>query len=412
MESIIIGEIKNSGNRIDVDLTVSDGLKKYFNNTHFFAEYSCDISDVPDSVAVLPVLLNLLPFSWLADCIVWATEVDSVFYDAVMRLKNGFRELYPDLKLGGTLIAAKRIDNRYEPEREAMALFTGGIDATTTFLRIKDKKPILFNTNGWYQDEIKQDDVYDADKADITEIAVKNGVEACFVRSDFATFISGGLIGKTFLKGTKTTWWFGFQHSMAFLGCAVVTGYHYKVKSIYIASSYTMGQQFLCVSDPRIDSEIKCASMNVIHDGYELSRQNKVRAITGYCKETGQSVRLRVCSFNDHNCCMCEKCFRSMLAIAAEGGEDMKEYGFTFDGTLLSQLKKFLQEHIVDLDGAHVVYWYDIIARMKENYENMKHKEVYDFLKNFDFEKERKRYLFRYYRKNFFRIIKRKLFHN
>ena len=90
----------------------------------------------------------------------------------------------------------------------------------------------------------------------------------------------------------------------------------------------------------------------------------------------------------------------------------MKEYGFTFDGTLLSQLKKFLQEHIVDLDGAHVVYWYDIIARMKENYENMKHKEVYDFLKNFDFEKERKRYLFRYYRKNFFRIIKRKLFHN
>lgn len=101
-----------------------------------------------------------------------------------------------------------------------------------------------------------------------------------------------------------------------------------------------------------------------------------------------------------------------MLAIAAEGGGDMKEYGFTFDGTLLSQLKKFLQEHIVDLDGAHVVYWYDIIARMKENYENMKHKEVYDFLKNFDFEKERKRYLFRYYRKNFFRIIKRKLFHN
>ena len=88
MESIIIGEIKNSGNRIDVDLTVSDGLKKYFNNTHFFAEYSCDISDVPDSVAVLPVLLNLLPFSWLADCIVWATEVDSVFYDAVMRLKK------------------------------------------------------------------------------------------------------------------------------------------------------------------------------------------------------------------------------------------------------------------------------------------------------------------------------------
>lgn len=411
MESIIIGEIKNSGNRIDVDLKVSDGLKKYFNNTHFFTEYSCDISDVPDSVAVIPVLLNLLPFSWLVDCIVWVTEVDDVFYDAVMRLKNGFRELHPNVKFGGTLIAAKRIDNRYEPEREAMTLFTGGIDATTTFLRIKDKNPILFNTNGWYKNDIKQDDVYDADKAAITEIAGQNGVEACFARSDFATFINGSVVGKEVLKGTKTTWWFSFQHSMAFLGCAVVAGFHYNVKTIYIASSYTIGQQFSCVSDPRTDSEIKCASIDVVHDGYELSRQNKVKYITEYCKKKGCSVKLRVCSFNAGNCCFCEKCLRSMLSIVAEGGEDMKEYGFYFEGSLLSQLETFLEQHIVDIDDAHVVYWNDIIARMKENYENIKHKDVYDFLMNFNFEKERKKYLFNYYRKNFFKILKRKLFH-
>lgn len=411
MESIIIGEIKNSGNRIDVDLTVSDSLKRYFNNTHFFVEYSCDISDVPDSVAVMPVLLNLLPFSWLADCVVWVTEVDSVFYDAVMRLKNGFRELHPNVKFGGTLIAAKRIDNRYEPEREAMTLFTGGIDATTTFLRIKDKKPILFNTNGWYQDDIKQDDVYDADKAAITEIAVQNGVEACFARSDFGTFIRGDIVGKNLLKQANSSWWFGFQHSMAFLGCAVVAGFHYKIKNIYIGASGNFGKINYCVSDPRTDQEITCASLSVIHDCYEWTRQEKTAFLVEYSKKHNAKLTLRVCSFNTHNCCHCEKCLRTMIGLIAEGVEHLDDFGFNLTVPPLQSLKDFLKKDILEIDMVHSFAWKLLIKRLGENYDNLHHQEVYDFLKDFDFEKERKIYLFNYYRKNFFRIIKRKLFH-
>lgn len=409
MESIIIGEINNSGNRIDIDLKVSDGLKKYFDNTHFFAEYTCDISDVPDSVAVLPVLLNLLPFSWLVDCIVWVTEVDAVFYDAVMRLKNGFRELHPNVKFGGTLIAAKRIDNRYEPQREAMTLFTGGIDATTTFLRIKDKSPILFHTNGWYRDDIKQDDVYDADKAAITQIAERNGVDTCFVRSNFGTFINGSVLSHKNRLNPGIQWWYGFQHSMAFLGCSCVAGFHYKVKTVYIASSNNIGWEDPCASDPRTDCEVKCGSMNVIHDSYDLSRQEKIAFLVEYCNRTKESINLRVCSFNDCNCGRCEKCIRSMLGLIAEGVGDLSAFGFSVEEPFLDRLKDFLKNDILELKS-HFLTWFSIIDRMKENYEHLQYKEVYDFLKDFDFKQAKRQYLFHYYTKNFFSILKRKLF--
>lgn len=46
---------------------------------------------------------------------------------------------------------------------------------------------------------------------------------------------------------------------------------------------------------------------------------------------------------------------------------------------------------------------------MGENYDELFEKEVYDYLRTFDFETEKKRGLWRYYRENFFSIVKRKL---
>lgn len=409
MEGIIIKNVTCKENRVDIDFSVSEGLEKFFlPEHHFFAEYTCDISDVPESVLVVPLLSNLLQFSWLVDCVVWVNEIDKTFYNAIPRIKNAFQEMYPDYPFRGSLIPAKIVDNTYMPEQNAIALFTGGIDATTTFLRILDQRPILLNTNGWYKVDIVENEVYSADRSAIEKIAEANGVGACFVRSNFATFIRAEVIGKEFAKMTRSSWWFGFQHSLAFLGCAAVAGYAYKIMRIYIASSYTFGQNVLCVSDPRIDNQFSVASMHAIHDGYELSRQDKVQFILEKVKDANVSVSLRVCSFNTHNCCNCEKCFRSMLAIMAEGG-DITKLGFELPDTFINCLKTFLKTQVMELDSDHILFWFDIMKRMEENYDNMKEKEVLHYLKEFDFKKARREYLWNYYTKNFWKILKRKL---
>lgn len=43
-------------------------IEKYFlPEHHFFTEYTFNVSDVPKSVLVTSILLNLLPFSWITN---------------------------------------------------------------------------------------------------------------------------------------------------------------------------------------------------------------------------------------------------------------------------------------------------------------------------------------------------------
>lgn len=410
MEGIIIKDIVCRGNRLDIDFDVSKGLEQYFlPEHHFFAEYTCDISDVPSSVLVVPLLANLMPLAWLVDCIVWVNEIDRDFYRALPNIKRGFQEMYPDFQFRGSLIPAYVVDNRYEPQAEAITLFTGGIDATTTFLRHLDESPILFNTNGWYTDDIREDAVYNADRNAIEAIAADFGVGSCFVRSNFGKFIRADAMTR-FLQKQKirNSWWFGFQHSLAFLGCAAVAGYHFRTRKMYIASSYTFGEHVKLVSDPRIDSEVCVSSAVTLHDGYDMSRQDKVRFLCDTQKRLGKTFSLRVCSFNDHNCCACEKCLRTMLAIVAEGG-DLQDFGFVLTDTLLNTVMEFLRNSVLEVDQAHEIFWKKIIGRMAENYDIISDHEVYHYLKDFDFAKARRVWRLRYYRKNFFRIIQRRL---
>lgn len=401
--------VVSSPNRLDIYFSVTEGLKKYFApELHFFAEFSCEITDVPKSVLVIPLLGNILQFSWLVDCTVWVKEIDEVFYEQIPKIKRAFTEMYPQMRMGGTLIPATLVRNAYEAEKNAVQLFTGGVDAMTTFFRIQNQNPILLNTNGWFKENICEDKVFSADKLAIDRFAEQYGVVAEYVRSNFATFIKGAVIDKEFGKKAKNNWWHGFQHSIAFLTCAMVVGYHYRVKHIFIGSSLTFGQTIVTVSDPRVDNEIKCSEISTIHDGYELSRTEKIGYIIKKQQEQGKTVPLRVCSFKEKNCCLCEKCFRTMLAIEAEGG-DVAQFGFPLSETVLESLKKFLRDNVNEVYPSKIQHWNAIIERMKENQSMIPHKEVLEFLENYNFKAEKRRFLYHYYTKNFFKILKRKV---
>ena len=97
-----------------------------------------------------------------------------------------------------------------------------------------------------------------------------------------------------------------------------------------------------------------------------------------------------------------------MLQLNAEGG-DPRHFGFGYELSVLHTTGMFLKKEIQFFTSKNIDKWERIICRMGENYENMFEKDVYNYLKNYDFEEEKKRGLWRYYRENFFSIIKRKL---
>ena len=92
-------------------------------------------------------------------------------------------------------------------------------------------------------------------------------------------------------------------------------------------------------------------------------------------------VKLRVCweSRGGENCCHCEKCYRTILGLIAEGA-DPNDYGFIWNSDSVKKCKRDMKDRIV-------IYEYDyypIQKRMIENRENIKDAEYYQWFMDMD----------------------------
>lgn len=76
------------------------------------------------------------------------------------------------------------------------------------------------------------------------------------------------------------SWWHEFQHGMGLITLMAPVAYKEKVRRLYIASSYTADvKNLICTSGPSIDNFVQFSGCEVVHDGFESNRQEKVRYI-------------------------------------------------------------------------------------------------------------------------------------
>jgi hypothetical protein len=411
---IILKEIERKGHLVNYHFTVSREIEKFFTTDTLFVEYDRDVTDVPDSILAIPFVSSLLAISWVLDCNLWVREIDKTFYDGVPNIREAYREIYDHFPLKGRFVPAILARNEMPasklPSTRALLLFSGGADCQATFIRNLQKSPMLCNIQGWYKALEDKDIAADADKRDISSFAREYNVPTCFVRSNFARVISD-LFDQKYHKAIGDTMWHGFLHSMAFIGIAIPVAYQAGISEIMIASSLTIGLNFYCASNLTTDSAFQYAKEGfVTHDGFELNRQGKMEVIVKHQKATGKPFFMRVCSFHDHNCCECEKCFRTILGIVAEGG-DIKDFGFNIEGSLKEHWEQVLYRRagLMSFKSEKFIHWPHIKKKMLENYDRIEDKEFVDWFLNFDFDKAKQQGLNRYYRQNFFSILKRKL---
>lgn len=412
MDDIILRNTTVNDNKVVFQFETRGILRKYFTTNELFVEYDCSVEKVPISILNIIFVSSVLPLMWLTNTTMWVYDIDRTFYDCVLRLKVAYQDLYPHYSLRGKLIAANTTYNTYSVKKEGLLLFSGGIDAHVSYLRHKEINPILCNIQGWYKDELDdKDKAAEADKRDISEFAIKEKVNFKFVKSNFAVLVDNQHFYKNIQKKLGDSWWHGFQHSMSFISIAIPLAYLYGVKNIYIASSFAVGGEGRCASYATTDIEFKFATIGgCIHDAFDMSRQDKVRYLVEYQKQSGKDYPVRVCSFNDKNCCECEKCFRTILEIVAENG-DIHNFGFPIDGSLKEYWEDLFERNLwkFGVEGERRKHWPDSIRRMKENYKEIEDKEFVDWFLSYDFVGKRKNALRHYYRTNFFKIVKRKL---
>lgn len=410
MKSVIVDNIELKGNRVDFFFTVTGNLQSYFKPIrHLFLEYNYDLTDVPNSILAIPLVSNIIPLIWITDSTLYIDELDQAFHDALGKIRQAYQAMFPNVKFKGNIVVKKIVTNSYAYEHEAAALFSGGLDALTTFVRVKNKKPLLITEYGWHDDDIQDSEVWEADKENAVKFAQFHGLQNVLIQSNYGSFINEKNIDRDFNKKLGDSWWHGLHHSLAIISAAIPAAYKLKIKCIYIASSNSPLYPVSCASDPTVDNEIKYGSGEVFHDGFELTRQDKVKAIVNYYSRSKEPVNIRVCFKKRENCCNCEKCLRTLLAIVAEG-ENPRDYGFHTPANLSEHVKAFLNTEVKFFTKTFIIiYWNIIQARMRENASNIPYKDLLEWFVVYDFMSERKKALFKYRVTKFFPILKRKI---
>ena len=408
MEKIILHKIVVDGYLIEYHYSVTDGLKHFFQTNKMFLEYEQDMSSVPISILTIPFVSCMAGLMWLSNCAVYVDEIDRTFYDALKQIKSAFQELHYNTPLKGVLIPSIFRDNVMAESQNCLLLFGGGVDCHCSYLRNKDIISDVCNINGWLNTPESMDKVDQSDKRITEGFAKSMSINSSHVRSNFASQFRLASFNESF----DVSYWYEFLHSMAFIAISIPLCCVKNLSKIIIASSFTKGRSIArCSSYITTDSEFRfAASGSVVHDGFELSRQDKVRFLVEYQRLSGQPYPIQVCSFNDNNCGECEKCFRTIIAIVAEGGVP-SDFGFRIPGGLLNHWKKVVYNNVGLWGVEKEKYYYNQSRqRMRENYDIIQDKEFVDWFLNFDFDKAHRQGLRRYYRQNFFSILKRKMF--
>lgn len=404
--------MSKEGNRAIYDFQVRGDIKKYFTTDRLWIEYPFAISDIPNSVLSIPLIATTMSLAWITGSIIHVDQVDDSLYNHFPDLRQKFQEMYPTLNMGGSLYANEIVVSTPTNGTISEAcLFSGGLDAITTFIRHKDTVRHLIYTNGLISSLEANDEVYNHETKVISEFADRYDVNPVFVRSNFFFFINQKKISVDFNKHFSG-FWHDMYHSMAFIGVASVVCYKYNVSKLYIGSSNTIDPWHPCASDPTTDTALRFMNTRVFHDAFGLNRQDKTRIIVEEKRSIGTIYPLHVCSFNDHNCCKCEKCLRTMWGLIAEN-EDPREYGFNVEGNLSDFIRESIEENIglMGFELERKIYWPHIQCEMKKNYDIMmpELKAAVDWFLSYDFRKAKKDGVLRYYRQNFWTILKRKL---
>lgn len=323
-----------SGNHVVFHYSVSGEWASCFSTKEpFEVTYPFAMENIPESIRIIPFLSQVIPVSWVCDAEIRVPVCDRDFYDCLEKVKAGYRKMYPMISFGGKLTVDSLEDNRkQEREEKALACWSGGVDSFTTVISHLAEQPLLVSLWG---SDVPWDD---AEEWGILEKQLRDGakmlgLEQVTVRTSFRRLLYESVLGKL-VRESGDGWWHGFQHGIGILGHLAPVAWHENIGNVYIASSNTAEYPYTCASDPTIDNFVRFCGAKVIHDGYDLDRQSKIKRIVDFCTEKKLQIPLHVCweKTDGYNCCHCEKCWRTMLGLYAEGA-DPKRYGFSlFDG--------------------------------------------------------------------------------
>jgi hypothetical protein len=359
-----VDKIKISENRklISYSYSMNSNVEKFFNkNKPFYVNYDNDISTTPASIAIIPLLANIVPISWFVGFNVYVDEVDESFFHCLKKIKNDLSRFHPEYEFKGEIVANRLVKNVINGQNSAM-LFSGGVDSYASFIKHIDDNLTLFTLRGAdmvLDDQEQWDGLMQYNSRE--NLIAKNA--KYYIESnlrEFYTYRVDLLV--------ENGWWGKVQHGLGMLGLLAPSSFINNINNIFIASSYSKHDDDELNggwgSTPQIDEQIRWANISIINDGFDLERQEKIKLLVNYSKKSNNRITLRVCYSEikrDLNCSRCEKCYRTIVGIILEGG-DPNAYGFRVNENIYIQMFEDFRE---SRNNIHIFFWHELMERAK-----------------------------------------------
>ncbi len=375
--AVRVNRVIRKENRIEYEYTVEGEWKECFNQEiPFWSEYSVKTEQIPESVAVLPFVGNLVLMASLLDADIYVNELDLDFYSCIDSFLEGFARMSPDVyfKRAGILHVNKLVNNQMKSNAgESLLFFSGGVDAWSSLLSHLEEKPALVSV--WGADiPYDNGNAWEEALGNCRKVADRYGLDLLTVRSTLRRFINEEKLNELAYSWVNDNWWSAFQHSVGMM-CLAAPYIQGQRKTIYFAGTYSSKDKkewgtYVTASDPTIDNHVRFCGSRVVHDGYEFSRHDKIIRICQHFQTDPDKPYLRVCFSSDQgtNCGSCEKCANTIMSILL-AGQEPESYGLPYAPDRFAvNFAAGMQEMAREEKYAFLSFYYDIQKAYRQKY--------------------------------------------
>ena len=375
--AVSVTSVTTRGTRLECTLDYHPRLRPFFDERTLFVEYDTDVSGVPEGIAVIPLLAQVCPVAWAVGADVRAPVVDSRYLDSLETVGGVLAEMYPFVDGGKVIVEEAATDAAGDldasaglgaDDGEAGMLFTGGVDSLATYVRHRGEDPTLINVRGWMVGA--DDDRWAHIEPRIEAYGDRFDADVEFVRSNMLDVLGTTMLAAHFSDRHDGGWYSAVGGGLGMLGLCAPLAAATGMDRLYIAASHWAGfpvpdslahwdgPAMPWGSHPDIDGNVAWSGTDVVHDGFELTRQERVEVIADYVAESHPDLPVRACesSPTGDNCNDCEKCFRTALGLAF-AGLDPTDHGFALDANDFARARRHLATGAWLPGVEESVYW-------------------------------------------------------
>lgn len=397
---IIVDKIITSNRKLAIHFHCNGEIANYLKGDLFTAEYDCSIENVPESILIIPFLSNICPIAWITDTSIYCRQIDEQFLGSLNVIRDSFQMLYPKLFWKGNLYSENIVNNHEHYNKSGLRsamFFSGGIDSMAAYIQIKRENPILFTV--WGADiDVDNHEGWQPVITEISNFANSKDTTVSVIKSNFRAIINYISISAAFKQMIGGHWWPNVQHGLGIIGLSAPVTYQEPINKLYFAATLNPSFNIPLGSRPEIDNNITWGgnSFQVFHQGYELTRHEKVALISDYIKKYDPNLKIRVCwlSKEGGNCSICEKCTRTIISMILEGLTPAN-HGFRHvDANVLKEILYKLENNGY-ITPEYMFYYNDIKKRIRTKKENLPKfsKEFFNWLESVDFNRVYEKYI-------------------